>query len=75
MDLILCTRIRYRYRLLIPKLLIQLGFDLGLNITNYHNSFTLKFFQTYMSFFLLLNTNKYILKNVDNQTVVSHLLP
>ncbi len=31
----------------------------------------LKLFQTCMSFFFLLNTNKDILKNVGNQTVTS----
>jgi len=39
-----------------------------------HNLLTLKLFQTCMSFFLLLNTRKYILKNVGKQTVDRTLL-
>jgi len=35
-----------------------------------NNLLTLKFLHTYMTFFLLLNTNKYILKNGSNQTVM-----
>jgi len=36
------------------------------------NKKTLKLFQTYMNFFLPLNTNYDILKNMDNKTVVGH---
>ncbi len=37
---------------------------------------TIMLFQTYKVFFLLLNTKKYILKNVGNQTADgSHWLP
>jgi len=34
-----------------------------------HHLPTLKLFQTYMNFFLLLNTKEDILKNMGNQTV------
>jgi len=42
----------------------------------WHHLLTLKWFQTCMSFFLLLNTKENILKNVGNRTVdCNHWLP
>ncbi len=59
------------------KQLVCMHFQIYLYVKRFcYNLFTIKLFQTCMSFFLLLNTKYYILKNVGKQTVAgSHCLP